>query len=188
MHPCESTLGYINLAPFDLDEEHSSQSPPHGRGVVGCIINFAGFDSEGEHPPMEEVEGMGEEDLENHRVVEESVASAWSEEEEVHPAVEESFESLREDRVRALLRAKNKGMKASASWRFPSAGLTTRSARFGCPLWLGARPREAWAVAPMLGCTNHFVGEGATLDVANTLSSSSSGSDRGQNIIKGRLL
>jgi hypothetical protein len=66
MPPCESTLGYINFAPFDPDEEHSSQSPP--RSVVGYIIKFTGFDSEGEHTPVEEeVEGMWEEDLEKHR-------------------------------------------------------------------------------------------------------------------------
>jgi hypothetical protein len=59
--------------------------------------------------------GDGEEDLEEHRVVEESIKSARREEEEVHHAVEDSFESLREDRVRTLLRAKNKGMKAAAS-------------------------------------------------------------------------
>jgi hypothetical protein len=47
----------------------------------------------------EEAEGMGE-DLEEHRVVEESIESARREEEEVHRAVEDSFESLREDRVR----------------------------------------------------------------------------------------
>jgi hypothetical protein len=41
------------------------------------------------------------------------------EEEEVHPTVEESFESLREDRVLALLRAHDKGMKAAASLQIP---------------------------------------------------------------------
>jgi hypothetical protein len=44
-----------------------------------------------------EVKVMGE-DLEEHRVVEESIELARREEEEVHHAVEESFESLREDR------------------------------------------------------------------------------------------
>jgi hypothetical protein len=63
----------------------------------------------------EEVEGMGEEDLEEHRVVGESIELARCEEEEVHHAVVDSFESLHEDRVRAWLRAKNKGMKAAAS-------------------------------------------------------------------------
>jgi hypothetical protein len=62
MPPCESTLGYINLAPSDSDEEHSSQSPP--RGAVGSIIDLTESYSEGGHAPMEEeVEGMGEEDL-----------------------------------------------------------------------------------------------------------------------------
>jgi hypothetical protein len=45
MPPCESTLGYINLAHSDSDEKHSSQSPP--RDVVGCIIDFIGSDSNG---------------------------------------------------------------------------------------------------------------------------------------------
>jgi hypothetical protein len=45
MPPCESTLGYIDLVPSDSDEEYSSQSPP--RGVVGCIIDLVGSDSEG---------------------------------------------------------------------------------------------------------------------------------------------
>jgi hypothetical protein len=61
-----------------------------------------------------EVKVMGE-DLEEHRVVEESIELARREEEEVHHAVEESFESLCEDWVCAWLRAKNIGMKAVAS-------------------------------------------------------------------------
>jgi hypothetical protein len=40
MPPSESILGYIDLAPSDSDEEHSSQSQP--RGVVGCIIDLTG--------------------------------------------------------------------------------------------------------------------------------------------------
>jgi hypothetical protein len=68
----------------------------------------------------EEVEGMGEADLEEHRVVEESIESVRREEEKVHHAVEVSFESLREDRVCAWLWAKNKGMKAAASLLIPA--------------------------------------------------------------------
>jgi hypothetical protein len=45
MPPCESTLGYIDLAPSDPDEEHSSQSPP--RSVVGYIIDLTRSNSEG---------------------------------------------------------------------------------------------------------------------------------------------
>jgi ferritin-like metal-binding protein YciE len=63
----------------------------------------------------EEVEGMGEEDLEEYPVVEESIESARCEEEEVHRTVEDLFESLREDRVSVWLRATNKGMKEAAS-------------------------------------------------------------------------
>jgi hypothetical protein len=63
MPPFKSTLDYIDLAPSDLDEEHSSQSPPNG--VVGCIIDLIRSDSEEEHALVEEeVEGIGEEDLE----------------------------------------------------------------------------------------------------------------------------
>jgi hypothetical protein len=47
--------------------------------------------------------------------MEESIKLAWREEEEVHRAVEDSFESLCEDRLHAWLRAKNKGIKASTS-------------------------------------------------------------------------
>jgi hypothetical protein len=57
----ESTLGYIDLAPFDSDEEHSSQSPLHG--AMRCIIDLTRSDSE------------GGENLEEHRVVVESVES-----------------------------------------------------------------------------------------------------------------
>jgi hypothetical protein len=69
----------------------------------------------------EEAEGMGEEDLEEHKVVEESIGSARHGEEEVHHVVEDSFESLREDRVHALLRAKNKGMKVAAYLQIPAS-------------------------------------------------------------------
>jgi hypothetical protein len=58
MPPYKSTLRYIDLAPSDSYEEHSSQSP--SRGVVGCIIDLTGSNSEGEHAPMEEeVKEMG---------------------------------------------------------------------------------------------------------------------------------
>jgi hypothetical protein len=45
MTPYKSTLGYIDLAPSDSNEEHSSQSPPHG--AMGCIIDLTGSNSEG---------------------------------------------------------------------------------------------------------------------------------------------
>jgi hypothetical protein len=44
-------------------------------------------------------------------VVEESITSERREEEEVHHTVEDSFKSLREDRLYTWLRAKTKGMK-----------------------------------------------------------------------------
>jgi hypothetical protein len=68
----------------------------------------------------EELEGMEKEDLEDHSVVEESIPSARREDEEVHRTVEDSFECLRADRVRAWLRAKNKGMRATSSSHFLS--------------------------------------------------------------------
>jgi hypothetical protein len=80
----------------------------------------------------EELEGMEEEDLEDHSVVEESIVSARREGEEVHRMVEDSFECLCEDRVCACLRAKNKGMKATSSSQFlPLAGSMMRFTRFG---------------------------------------------------------
>jgi hypothetical protein len=104
----------------------------------------------------EEVNGMGKEDLEDHRVVEESIESAPCEEEEVHRAVDDSFESLREDQVCAWLSAKNKGMKATASLQIPAN-------RFNDPIrevWMSVAARrkaawEAWVAASMSGCTNH---------------------------------
>jgi hypothetical protein len=85
-----STLDYIDLAPSGSDEEHSSQSLPHD--VVGYIIDLTEIDLEGEHTPIEEdLEGMEEEDFEEHRVVEDSIASARREEEEVHHAVKNLF-------------------------------------------------------------------------------------------------
>jgi hypothetical protein len=86
----------------------------------------------------EEVEGMGEEDLEKHRVVEESIESTRREEEEVHRAVEDSFESLREDRVCVWLKAKNKGMKAATTLQIPGS-------RFDdviCEAWMSAAARR----------------------------------------------
>jgi hypothetical protein len=62
----------------------------------------------------EEVEGMREEKLEEHRVVAESIESVLREEEVEHRTVEESFNSLHRGLVRAWLRAKNKGIKAGA--------------------------------------------------------------------------
>jgi hypothetical protein len=51
---------------------------------------------------------MEEEDLEDHRLVAESITSVQREEEEVHRAAEDTLESLREDRVRTCLRDKKK--------------------------------------------------------------------------------
>jgi hypothetical protein len=53
----ESTLGYIDLAPSNSDEEHYSQLPPHD--AVGCIIDLTMSDSKGEHAPVKEERGDG---------------------------------------------------------------------------------------------------------------------------------
>jgi hypothetical protein len=76
------------------------------------------------------------------KVVEESIESVQREKEEVHHAVEDSFESLREDQVRVWLKAKNKGMKAAAS-------LHIRASRFDAAIrevWMSAvaRRKAAW--------------------------------------------
>jgi hypothetical protein len=48
---------------------------------VGCIIDLTGSDLEGRHIPVEEeIEGMEEEDLEEHRVEQDSIASVRHEE------------------------------------------------------------------------------------------------------------
>jgi hypothetical protein len=176
MLPCESTLGFIDLAPSDTDKEHSSQSP--SLGAVGGIIDLIRSDLEGEHAPLyDELQGMEEEDSEEHKVVEESIESARHGEEEVHHVVEDSFESLRENRLRAWLRDKNKGMKAAACPQFPIR-------RFDaiCEIWLTAAARhkavsEARSVASTPGFTNPFIGEGATSDGEDT--STSFGSSEG---------
>jgi hypothetical protein len=111
----------------------------------------------------EEVEGMGEEDLEEHTVVEESIESARREEEEVHRAVEDSFESLHEYRVRAWLRAKNKGMKAVASLQIPASRFDDAIREVWMSAAAGARPpgklgqwpqrRAAPTISPARGST-----------------------------------
>jgi hypothetical protein len=86
-----------------------------------------------------DVEGVGEEDLEEHRVVVESTELAWREEEEVHHTVEDLLESLREDRVCPWLMTKNKGIKAPASLQIPAIRFDGVIRGGGCPPWLGAR-------------------------------------------------
>ena len=56
------------------------------------------------------------EEPEEHKLVEVSIASARREEAVVHRVVEESFDSLRSDRVRALLRARNETKKQTRIW------------------------------------------------------------------------
>jgi hypothetical protein len=97
--------------------------------------------------------------------------------------MEDSFESLREDRVRAWLRAENKGMKALTSLQIP-ASIFDNAIR---EAWMSAvaRRKAAWearAVASTSGCTNHFAGEWVT-DNADTSSSSASGSGGGGLVI-----
>jgi hypothetical protein len=109
--------------------------------------------------------------------VEESIESARCEEEEVHRTVEDSFESLGKDQVRAWLRAKNKGMKAATSLQIPTSRFDDAIREFWMPDV--ARRKAAWdarAAALMSGFTNHFAGKGAVLNNACASSSSGSGS------------
>jgi hypothetical protein len=55
---------------------------------------------------------MQEEHLEEQMVVEDSTTSARHEEEVDHRRVEDSIDTLREDKLRAWLRTKKKGKKA----------------------------------------------------------------------------
>jgi hypothetical protein len=60
-----------------------------------------------------------EKDLEEQIVLEQSIESARHEEKVVHRVVEDSFETLSEDRLCAWLRAKKKGKKAGHAARVP---------------------------------------------------------------------
>jgi hypothetical protein len=85
--------------------------------------------------------------------VEESIESTRHEEEEVHHAVEDSFETLCEDQVRAWLRAKNKGMKAAASLQIPASWFDDTIHE----VWMSTAARrkaasEARAAASTSGC------------------------------------
>ena len=124
-------------------------------------------------------------------VVEESIASARLEEATVHRMVEDSFESLREDRVRAWLRAKKPEGK--------KAGHTVGCPQFPCSrfdevsrIWMAAaaRRKAAWEAASRYG-TNPFAddaeasgsGQGGAADDAeasgtgNSNGSSNAGDD-----------
>jgi hypothetical protein len=61
----------------------------------------------------EEIKEIHEIDLEDYRVVEESITSVRREEEEVHQAVDDFFKALCEGRLRTWMRAKNNGMTAT---------------------------------------------------------------------------
>ena len=65
------------------------------------------------------VEMLEQEDIDEHRVVQESIKSARREEELVHHVVEDSFDTLREDRVRAWLGVRKKGKEAGRAVRCP---------------------------------------------------------------------
>ena len=98
MPPYDSTLGYIDLAPSDSEEEHSS--PP------GSVIDLTQGEEEEEMqaPPEmadELVEMLDQEDIDEHRVG------------------EDSFDTLREDRVRAWLGVRKKGKEAGRTVRCP---------------------------------------------------------------------
>ena len=76
--------------------------------------------------------------MEEQMVLEDSIQSARREEEAMHRVVEDSFEALREDRLRAWLRAKKKGKKKSGGVarvpQFPSDELAE--------LWMTALARR----------------------------------------------
>jgi hypothetical protein len=75
----------------------------------------------GEHTPVEEeVTGMGEEDLEEHRMVEESIELVQRERRSAS-RVGGLLLVSREDRVCDRLRAKNKGMKVVSSLQIPGS-------------------------------------------------------------------
>ena len=61
------------------------------------------------------------EELEEHKLVEVSIASVRREESVVQRVVEETFDSLRSDRVRALLRARNETKKQTRIWMAAAA-------------------------------------------------------------------
>jgi hypothetical protein len=67
----------------------------------------------------DEVDGMQEEDLEEHMVVEDPIQLAQYEEGAVHRPVEDSFETLCEDRFCAWLHSKEKGKKYGRAAIFP---------------------------------------------------------------------
>jgi hypothetical protein len=67
---------------------------------------------------------MEEEELEEHMVVGSPSGRRGVRKTKVHRAVEDSFESLHEDRLRSWLEAKNEGLKVATYPKFPSAGST----------------------------------------------------------------
>jgi hypothetical protein len=67
----------------------------------------------------DEVDGMQEEDLEEHMVVEDPIQLAQYEEGVMHRPVEDSFETLGEDRLCAWLHSKKKGKKYFRAAIFP---------------------------------------------------------------------
>jgi hypothetical protein len=87
----------------------------------------------------EETEEIHEIDLEDHRMVEESITSMRHEEEEVHQAVDDSFEALCEDRLRTWMRAKNNGIKATiCSPQIPVSRFDITI----CEIWMTAAARR----------------------------------------------
>ena len=62
---------------------------------------------------------LEQEDIDEHRVVEEFIESARRKEELVHRVVEDSFDTLREDRVCAWLGVRKKGKEAGHAVRCP---------------------------------------------------------------------
>jgi hypothetical protein len=87
----------------------------------------------------EETEEIHEIDLEDHRMVEESITLMRHEEEEVHQAVDDSFEALCEDRLRTWMRVKNNGIKATiCSPQIPVSRFDITI----CEIWMTAAARR----------------------------------------------
>jgi hypothetical protein len=161
MPPCQSTLGYIDLAPSDAEEEHSSH---HCLG--GSVIDLTRTNSkeeqrqeEEEHAPKEvEPEGMHEGDLQEHMVVEESIASARREEAAVHHVVDDSLKTLRKDRLHAWLHAKKKDNKVGHVAGVPQYSMKSLM-RVGWIRWQHRAFWDAREMEKLVGSSRHFTND-----------------------------
>lgn len=83
-----------------------------GHEAEGNFVDFTVEEPEDSNSGSSSDEPLAsQEELQEHKLVEVSIASARREEAVVHRVVEESFDSLRKDRVCALLRARKEAKK-----------------------------------------------------------------------------